>query len=40
MRGKESYEMGEFGRRNFSQSDGLVPNLFFEKINTVNLGLQ
>ena len=32
MRGEEIYLTGEFGRRNFSQSACLVPNLYFEKM--------
>ena len=32
LRGEEIYLTGEFGRRNFSQSVCLVPNLYFEKM--------
>ena len=31
LRGEEIYLTGEFGRRNFSKSAYLVPNLYFEK---------
>ena len=32
MKGEEIYLTSEFGRRNFSQSACLVPNLYFEKM--------